>query len=91
MTPVGHLIGLNLTISVLYRKIRLLALTELFMVPTDVLVVWVRSSSLMLLELAWKEVLFLIVLLKVEQSLSPDPLTSTTMEGSFDLQTHFAR
>ena len=36
------------------------------MVPTDVLVVWVLNSSLTLLELAWKVLLFLIVLLKAE-------------------------
>ena len=35
--------------------------------------------------------LFLIVSLKVEQSLSPRTLTLMTMEGSFDLQTLFAR
>ena len=64
---------------------------EILTVPTDVLVVWVRSSSLMLIELSWKEVLFLIVLLKVGRSLSPRPLALMTMEGSFDLQTHFPR
>ena len=36
------------------------------MVPTGVPGVWVRNSSLMLTELSWKEVSFLIVLLKEE-------------------------
>ena len=35
------------------RKIRLLALMEFLMEPTSVRVVWVRSSSLTLMELAW--------------------------------------
>ena len=61
------------------------------MVPTGVPGVLVRNSSLMLTDLCWKEVLFLIVLLKVEPSLSPRPLTSMTMDGFFDLQTLFAR
>ena len=39
----------------------------------------------MLIELSWKEVLFLIVLLEVGVSLSLRPLTLMTMEGSFDL------
>ena len=52
MTSVGLLIRLSLTTSLLQRKIRLLALTEFLMVPADVLVVWVRNSSLMLVELA---------------------------------------
>ena len=51
---------------------------------------WAPSSSFNAYEyLAWKEVLFLIVLPKVGPSLSPRPLTSLTMEGSFDLQTRF--
>ena len=77
--------------SLLQRKTRLLALTEFPMVPTGVLVAWARNSSLMLKELSWKEVQFQIVLLKVEPSSSPRPLTLMTLEGSFDLQTLFAR
>ena len=50
---------------------------------------WARNSSLMLTKLLWKEVLFLIMLLRVELFLSPRLLTSMTMEGSFDHQTHF--
>ena len=73
------------------RKTRLLALAEFSTVHTGVLVVWVRSSSSMLTKLSWKEVLFLIVLLKVGPSLPPRPLTLMTMEGSSDLLTHFAR
>ena len=58
---------------------------------TDVLVVWFRSSSLMLVELAWKEVLFLIVLPKVGPSSSLRHLILMTFEGLFDLLTLFAR
>ena len=51
----------------------------------------VRSSSFVLIKPYWREVLFLIVLLKVELSLSPGPLTSMTVEGLFDHLMHFAR
>ena len=63
------------------------------MVPTGVPVVWARNSSIMLTEFSWKEVPFLIILLKVELKmfLSPRPLTSMTMEGLFNHLTHFAR
>ena len=89
MTSVGLLIRLSLTTSLLWRKIRLLALTEFHMVPTGVPGVWVRSSSLRLTSICWKEVPFLILLLKVGLSLSSRPLTSMTMEEFFDLQTRF--
>ena len=39
----------------------------------------------------WREVVFLIVLLRVGRSLSPRPLTSMTMEGLLDHRTPFAR
>ena len=58
-------------------------------VPTSVPGILVRNFSLMLTELFWKEAPFLTVLLKVEPSLSPRPLTSMTMEELFDLQTRF--
>ena len=48
----NKLLMTSIDASLLQRKIRLLALTEFLMVPADVLVVWVRSSSLMLVELA---------------------------------------
>ena len=62
-------------------------------IPSDhaVLVVWVRSSSLMLTRLSWKGALSLIVLLKVGPSLSLRPLTLMTMEGSSHRLTHFDR
>ena len=91
MTSVGLLIRQSLMTSLLQRKTRLLALTEFLTVPTDVLVAWVRSSSVILKELSWKELPFLIIVLKVELFLSPRPLTLMTMEGSFDLKTLFAR
>ena len=90
MTSVGLLIRLSLMTSLLQRKTRLLALTKFPTVPAGLLVAWVRSSSLMLKMLSWKEVLFLIVLLKVGPSLSLRHLTLMTMEGSSDLQTLFA-
>ena len=58
---------------------------------TDVLVAWVRSSSLTLKKLSWREVLFVIVLPKVGPSLSLRHLILMTLEGLFDLLTHFAR
>ena len=61
MTSVRQLIRLNLMTSLLQNKIRLLAPTELPVVLTDVLLVWVPSCSLILIELAWKEVLLMIV------------------------------
>ena len=73
------------------KKNRLLALTEFLPTSTDVLVAWVRSSSLMFIKLSWKEVLFLIVLLNVGRSSSPRLLTSMTLEGLFDLLMRFAR
>ena len=72
------------------KKTRLLALTEFHMVPTGVPGVWARNSSLMLAELSWKELPFLIILLKVELFSSPRLLTSMTVEGIFDHLTHFA-
>ena len=50
MTSVGPLIRLSLVTSLLQRKTRLLALTEFPTVPTGVLGVWARNSSLMLAE-----------------------------------------
>ena len=60
-------------------------------VSACVLVVWVRSSSLMLTRLFWKGALSLIVLPNVGPSLSLRHLILMTMEGSFDHLTHFAR
>ena len=56
---------------------------------TDVLVALVRSSSFVLIKLFWKEVLFLIVLLKVGPSLSLRLLILMTLEGLFDHLMHF--
>ena len=77
--------------SLLWRKIRLLALMEFPTAFTDVLVAWVRSSSFMLLKPSWREVQFLIVLPKVGPSLSLGHLVLMTLEGLFDLLTLFAR
>ena len=44
----------------------------------------------MLILPSWKKMIFLIVLLKVEPSLSTRPLTLMTTEGLFDLETLFA-
>ena len=60
-------------------------------VSTDVLVAWVRSSSFMLIKPSWREVPFLIVLLKVGPSLSPRHLILMTLEELFGLLTLFAR
>ena len=66
MTYAGLLIRPSLTTSLLWRKIWLLALMEFHMLPTGVPGILVRNSSLMLTELFWKEVPFLIILLRVE-------------------------
>ena len=89
MTLVGLLIRLSLMTSLHFEKTRLLALTEFPTVSTGVLVVWVRSSSLMLTKLFWKGALSLIVLPKVGPFLSLRHLILMTLEGLFDIQTHF--
>ena len=58
-------------------------------VSTDVLVAFVRSSSLMLIKPYWTEGIFLIVLLKVGQSLSLRLPIPMTLEGLFDHLMHF--
>ena len=60
-------------------------------VPGDVLVAWVRSSSLMLVELSWREGKFLLVLPNVGPSLSPRLLILMTLEGLFNHLMPFAR
>ena len=75
----GPLIVLNYMSSLSERKILLLALMEFHMVYTSVL----------LTSFNWKEVLFPNTLLKVEQSLTLNLLTSMIMEELSDLQTHF--
>ena len=89
-TSAGLLINLSLTTSLLWRMIRLLVLMEFHLVPANVPGILVRNSSLMLTELFWKEVPFMIILLKVELFLSPRPLTFMTLEGLFDHLMHFA-
>ena len=54
----------------LRRKTRLLALTVFHSASAGVLVVLVRSSSFVLIKPYWREVIFLIVLLKVGRTLS---------------------
>ena len=54
-----------------------------------VLVALVRSSSFVLIKPYWREVVFLIVLLKVGPSLSPRLLTLITLGGLFDHLMHF--
>ena len=56
----------DLMTSLHSKKTRLLAMIEFHMVPTSVPGILVRISSLTLTELSWKEVPFLIFLLKVE-------------------------
>ena len=61
------------------------------MAPIGVLQDWVRSSLLLLTELFWKEVLFLIVLPKVGPFLSLRRPIPMTLEGLFDHFTLFDR
>ena len=77
--------------SLLPRRIRLLDLTEFPTVFTDVLMALVRSSSLVLIKPYWREVIFMILLLKEGQSLSLKPLLLMTLGGLFDHLTHFGR
>ena len=77
--------------SLLQRKTRLLDLTEFPTVSTDVLVALARSSSFTPIKPYWREGIFLIVLLKVGQSLSVRLPILMTLEGLFDLLSHFAR
>ena len=58
---------------------------------TDVLVALVRSSSFVLIKQYWREVVFLIVSLKVGPSLSLRLLILMTLEGLFDHLMHFVQ
>ena len=77
--------------SLLWRKTRLLGLTEFSTVSTGVLVALVRGSSFVLVKPYCREELFLFVLLKVGPFLSPRRLVPMTLEGLFVHLTHFVR
>ena len=91
MTSIGLLTKLSLMISLLPRKTQSLDLMEFSTVSTDVLVALVQSSSFMLIKPLWREEIFLIVLLKVGQSSSLEPLIPMTLERKIDYLMHFGR
>ena len=70
MTWLDYWSGWLLMTSLLFRKASLLDLMEFFTVFTDVVVALVRSFSFVLIMPYWREVMFLIVLVKIGPSLS---------------------
>ena len=81
MTSVGQLIRLSLKISMLERKIRLLALMEFTTVSTGVLVALVLSSSFSACGVCMEGVSIPDCFAESRTVLSPRPLTSMTMDG----------
>ena len=77
--------------SLLPRRPRPLDLTEFLMVSTDVLVALDPSFSFTPIKPFWKEGTFLLVLLKVGQSLSLRLPIPMTLEGLFVHLVHFDR